>query len=91
MGGMMKLGTFLDILDVINHTSFHRRVMNTLRASGGSKRAFPFEMHMALTTLPCASGLASDISAADYPSSPANDANFTTEKLLLTSLTYFST
>ena len=60
MGGMMKLGTFIDPPDVINHASFHPYMVNTLRRSGGQKRGFAFEMHMALTTLPCASALASD-------------------------------
>jgi hypothetical protein len=57
----MKLGTFVDVLDVMNHAKFHLHKMNILRSSGGHKRGFPFEMHMALTTLPCATALASDI------------------------------
>ena len=59
-GGMMKLGILVDVLDVMNHAKFHLHKMNILRASGGQKRGFAFEMHMALTTLPCASALASD-------------------------------
>jgi hypothetical protein len=51
---MMILGTFVDVTDVMNYAMFHLRVMSSLRAGGGSK------MHMALTTLPCASALASD-------------------------------
>jgi hypothetical protein len=32
-----------------------------LGAGGGQKEGFAFEMHMALTTLPCTSALASDV------------------------------
>jgi hypothetical protein len=54
---MMKLGKFVDVLDVVNQASFYLLVMNISRTSGGSKRGIFFEMHVALTTLPC---LASD-------------------------------
>ena len=40
MGGMMKLGIFIDPPDVMNHASFHLYMMNTLRPSGGSKKGF---------------------------------------------------
>jgi hypothetical protein len=30
---MMKLGTFVDPLDVMNHANFHLHVMNILRGS----------------------------------------------------------
>jgi hypothetical protein len=61
LGCMMKLGTFVDPPDVMNHANFHLHQMNNLRASGGRQiRGFPFEMHMALTTMPCATALASD-------------------------------
>jgi hypothetical protein len=59
-GGMMKLGTFIDLLDVINHANFNLHMMIILRASGESKRGFAFEMHLVLTTLPCATALTSD-------------------------------
>jgi hypothetical protein len=39
-GGEMKLRIFVDILNVINHANFHRFVVLTLRASGGSKMGF---------------------------------------------------
>jgi hypothetical protein len=44
----------------MNHANFHLRVMSSLEAGGGQKGRFAFEMHLALTTLPCASALASD-------------------------------
>jgi hypothetical protein len=50
VGGTMKLCTFVAPEDVINHANFHLYLMNSLRASEGSKKEFPFEMHMALTT-----------------------------------------
>jgi hypothetical protein len=50
---MVKLGIFADIPDVTDHATFHLLLMNLMRASLGSKRGFAFEMHMALTTLPC--------------------------------------
>jgi hypothetical protein len=37
-GGIMKLGTFVDVADVINHAKFHLPKINILRASGGSKK-----------------------------------------------------
>ena len=58
IGGMMKLGTLVEPSDVMNHAKFHRHQMNNLGASGGQKQGFAFEMHMALTTLPCAFMLA---------------------------------
>jgi hypothetical protein len=61
VGGMMKLATFVEPLDVINHANFHLKEMNSLQMSGGSKRGFAFEMQLALTTLPCATALASDV------------------------------
>jgi hypothetical protein len=61
VGGMMKLGIFVEPSDVMNHGNFHLHMMNSLRASGGSKRGFAFEMHLALTTLPCATALAGDL------------------------------
>jgi hypothetical protein len=59
-GGKMKLDTFVDPLDVINHAKFNLHSMNILRASGGRKTGFAFDMRIALTTLPCATALASD-------------------------------
>jgi hypothetical protein len=40
--GMMKVGTFFDAPDVINHANFHLHMMNILRASRGQKRGFAF-------------------------------------------------
>jgi hypothetical protein len=59
-GGSMKFCTFAESLDVIKCANFHVYLMINLRARWGQKWAFPFEMHMALTTLPCATALASD-------------------------------
>jgi hypothetical protein len=56
----MKLGTFIDPLDVMNHANFHLYTRIILRVSGDQKRGFAFEMHLALTTPPCATALASD-------------------------------
>jgi hypothetical protein len=53
-GGMMRLSKFVDLPNEMKDANFHLHVMNILRASWGSKNGFPFEMHMALTTLPCA-------------------------------------
>ena len=47
--------------EVINYAGCHLFQMNSLRARGGSKKGFPFEMHLALTTWPCAAALASDL------------------------------
>jgi hypothetical protein len=58
--GVIKLGTFFDAQDFINHAKFYVHQMNGVRAWRGSKNSFPFEMHKALTTLPCASALASE-------------------------------
>jgi hypothetical protein len=60
IGGMNKVGTFVDVLDVVNHACFHLRVMHYLRDGVGSIKGFAFEMRMTLTTLLCASALASD-------------------------------
>jgi hypothetical protein len=62
VGGMMKLDTFVELSDLMNRANFHLCLMSSLWASEGSKRGFSFEMHMALTTLPCATALASDTS-----------------------------
>jgi hypothetical protein len=59
IGGMMKLGTLVQRLDVMNHAEFHFHHMIILGASVGQKRGFALEMHKALTTLRCASALAS--------------------------------
>jgi hypothetical protein len=39
-GGMMKLGTFVDVADVMNRANFHLRVMSSFRAGGRSKKGF---------------------------------------------------
>jgi hypothetical protein len=64
--GELKLGTFVELMDIINHTSFYLFLMNSFRASGGQKLRFAFERHMALTTLPCASALACDMLRYKY-------------------------
>jgi hypothetical protein len=38
--GMMKLGTLVDVLDVMNYDNFHLRVICSLGARGGSKNRF---------------------------------------------------
>jgi hypothetical protein len=38
--GMMKLGTLVDVPNVMNRANFHLHLMSSLRASGGSKRGF---------------------------------------------------
>jgi hypothetical protein len=35
--GKLKLGTFVELADIINHTNFYLFLMNSFRASGGSK------------------------------------------------------
>jgi hypothetical protein len=35
IGVMMKLGTFVDVLDVLNNAQFYLHTMNIFRASGG--------------------------------------------------------
>jgi hypothetical protein len=35
--GELKLGTFVELADVINHTNFYLFLMNSFRASGGQK------------------------------------------------------
>jgi hypothetical protein len=35
--GELKLGTFVEPMDVINHTNFYLFLMNSFRASGGQK------------------------------------------------------
>lgn len=42
-GGMMKLGTFVESPDVINHANFHFYLMNSLQASGGQKEVLPLK------------------------------------------------
>jgi hypothetical protein len=37
-GGTVKLGTFVDVLDFMNHAKFHLRKMSISRASRGQKR-----------------------------------------------------
>jgi hypothetical protein len=39
----MKLGTFMEILDAINHVNFYLHQMNILRAGVGSKRVYSLE------------------------------------------------
>jgi hypothetical protein len=39
-GKIMILGTFVDLLEVINHASLHLHMMNSLRASGGQEKGF---------------------------------------------------
>jgi hypothetical protein len=56
-GGKLKLGTFIELADVINYTNFYLFLMNSFRASEGQKSGFAFERQKALTTLPCASAL----------------------------------
>jgi hypothetical protein len=34
--GELKLGTFVELMDLINHTNFYIFLMNSFRASGGS-------------------------------------------------------
>jgi hypothetical protein len=61
-GGMMKVGRFFDPLRIIKHAKFHFYKMNILRAMKWvQERGFAFVMHMAFTTLPCTSALASDL------------------------------
>jgi hypothetical protein len=60
-GGWMKFRTVVESLDVIKCANFYVYLMINLRARWGSKMSFSFEMHMALTTLPCATALASDV------------------------------
>jgi hypothetical protein len=33
----LKLGTFVELMDLINHTNFYLFLVNSFRASGGSK------------------------------------------------------
>jgi hypothetical protein len=35
--GELKLRTFVELMDVINHTNFYLFLMNSFQASGGSK------------------------------------------------------
>jgi hypothetical protein len=35
--GELKLGAFVELVDIINHTNFYLFLMNSFRASGGSK------------------------------------------------------
>jgi hypothetical protein len=41
----MKLGTFVELPDVMNRDNFRLRLMSSLRAGGMSERGFAFEMH----------------------------------------------
>jgi hypothetical protein len=68
-GGLMKFCTFVESLDLIKCANFHVYLMINLRARWGSKISFSLEMHMALTTLPCASALASDIAVRKWTGS----------------------
>jgi hypothetical protein len=36
----MKLGTLVDVPDVMNHVNFHLRMVSSFGAGGGSKRGF---------------------------------------------------
>jgi hypothetical protein len=36
-GGALKLDTFVELMDVINHTNFYLIPINSFRASGGQK------------------------------------------------------
>jgi hypothetical protein len=36
-GGELKLGAFVELADIINHTNFYLFLMNSFWASGGSK------------------------------------------------------
>jgi hypothetical protein len=58
----MKFGAVVEPQNLMNHADFHLNLMASLRSSGGQKSGFTFEMHLALTTLPCAAALASNIS-----------------------------
>jgi hypothetical protein len=40
VGGMIKLGTFVELPEVINHANFHLYQVISLRASGQSKKRF---------------------------------------------------
>jgi hypothetical protein len=42
-GGMMKLGTFVDSPDVINHANFHWYLMTSLLASDCQKSVLPLK------------------------------------------------
>jgi hypothetical protein len=35
--GKLKLGTFVELMNLINHAKFYSFLMNSFRASGGSK------------------------------------------------------
>ncbi len=59
-GGDMNFGTLVDPMEVINHANFHPHLMSSFGAGVGQKTGFTFETQMALTTLPCATALASD-------------------------------
>jgi hypothetical protein len=41
MAGMMKLGTFVDVMHVVKYVVSNLRVISSLRARGGSKKMFP--------------------------------------------------
>jgi hypothetical protein len=52
-GGMMKLGTVVELPNVMYRAKFHSCLMNSLRASGGQRRGSHLELH-AHSTVPCA-------------------------------------
>jgi hypothetical protein len=53
--------TLIDV-DVLNHANFQVNLNISLQDAGGKTISVAFEIHMALTPLPCASVLASDSS-----------------------------
>jgi hypothetical protein len=60
VGSVMKLGTVVELPDVINRARFHLDWMSFFVLARVKIWGFPFEMHMALTTLPCSTVLSSD-------------------------------
>jgi hypothetical protein len=50
-GNMMKFSIVVEPLNIMNHVSFHLNLMASVRATGGSKRGFAFEMHLALNNI----------------------------------------
>jgi hypothetical protein len=56
---MLKFGKFVESINIFSYANFHLYLTNSLLASGGQKRGFPFEMQMALhdiKTLRCRAG-----------------------------------
>jgi hypothetical protein len=43
--GELKLGTFVELMNIISHTNFYLFLMNIFQASGGQKLVFTFERH----------------------------------------------